>query len=105
MGMTTYCTFLPVLLLFFGSKLVSTENESSPAEGIFKFMDNALEKLNATYNSNIILVIRNTGTGKSTLVHYVACDHSKIKAIEDDKSLEIKVRDELAPEVSRTFIP
>lgn len=112
MKMTGFWFFLPVLLLCIGQKFVLSESDSDFAESIFKFVNSTLNILNGMDNSNIILVIGETGTGKSTLVHYVACDYSKMKSINDGEE-ELEIRDELDADVdkklpttvSRTLIP
>lgn len=84
-------------------------------EDVLNYIDSVQKKLNVAQNSNIILVVGNTGCGKSTLVHYVAGDYSRIIAIEplNPNSVNFDIRDELDSErdrpilatESRTLIP
>ncbi|XP_037039435.1 uncharacterized protein LOC119076658 [Bradysia coprophila] len=94
--------------------LGSVISDDSP-EDVLNYIDNVQKKLNVTQNSNIILVIGNTGCGKSTLVHYVAGDYSRMFALEplNPNSVNFEIRDELDPDIgritlateSRTLIP
>lgn len=103
-----------VLFIFCaGTKYVVTEDVTDTVEDTLKFVNNAQKQLDVTQHSEIILVIGKTGIGKSTLVHYVACDYSKIISIDDGISLNYIVRDELDTDLnvsistteSRTLIP
>lgn len=110
--MTKFRNTLLIYLLF-ALTSVLTENISNTAENTLKFVNKAQSEINSTNNSNIILVIGKTGSGKSTLVHYVACDYSKIISIDDEISSDYIVRDGLdasatenvPSSVSRTLIP
>lgn len=108
--------FRLILLLYFlciTTNSVLSGNVVDSTDDTLKFIRNSQSQLNLPKNSNIILVIGNTGCGKSTLVHYVAGDYSRIKSIDDGQSVDLMVRDELDPGVdsiksttiSRTFIP
>ncbi|KAG4066107.1 hypothetical protein HA402_010309 [Bradysia odoriphaga] len=107
------------LLLYIECALIvvsvgSVVSEDS-AEDVLNYIDNVQKRLNVTQNSNVILVIGNTGCGKSTLVHYVAGDYSRMFALEplNPNSVNFEIRDELDPELgritlateSRTLIP
>lgn len=88
---------------------ISTDSASDT----LKFVNDLESKLNLTENQNITLVVGNTGSGKSTLVHYVAGNMSKLEAIQKDGSLDLIIRDGYDPEngdstaaaVSRTLLP
>lgn len=92
--------------------IVAGENIASDT---LKFVTEAQSKLKLSTNPEIILVIGNTGSGKSTLVHYVASDFSKIisKEPENPNSSDFEIQDGLDLEsgivklstVSRTFVP
>lgn len=87
---------------------------ANSVEKTFEFINRMQRKLKFTKNPNITLVIGNTGSGKSTFVHYVAGDCSKLISIEPvgDES-DYKIHDGLDPEigeiqsttVSRTLVP
>lgn len=108
----TKCRIVFVIFLFCaGSSLVSTNSVPDEAEDTLKFVNDAQSKLNVEKNANLIMVVGNTGSGKSTFVHYVACDYSKI--VSTEVGVEYQVRDGLdtgstetiSPSVSRTLIP
>lgn len=79
------------------------------------FVNKVQSKMVLTNNSNIILLLGNTGSGKSTLIHYVAGDNSKMISIEpsNPNAKDLIIRDELDPYIdqittttqSRTLIP
>lgn len=95
--------------------VISLENVSTSIEETFEFVSKAQNKLNVKKNANIILVLGNTGCGKSTLVHYAAGDFSKIESLEPiGHQTEYKIQDGLDPDsetevisttVSRTLVP
>lgn len=83
-------------------------------EQTLQFIHEMQSKLKFTKNQNITLVVGNTGSGKSTLVHYVAGDDSNLISIEPDgDDAEYIVYDGLDPEIgeivsttkSRTLVP
>lgn len=102
-----------LLLLFsFCIKIIVISTNS--AENTLRFVDRAQSKLNLTKNADIIFVVGNTGAGKSTLVHYVASDYSRIFAEKPTRRGQpLIIRDELDPvkeeqtssTQSRTLIP
>lgn len=78
---------------------------------VFELLSKGLRNLTVTESKYAILVMGNTGSGKSTLVHYLARDPSKIEAIYDG-GLYPKVIDhwDILPENisttrSRTLVP
>lgn len=90
------------------------DNSTDSAEKVFDFVNKARASLRLTTNPNIILVTGITGTGKSTLSHYVTGNYSKMIAIEPTGvGAEYTIYDGLDPDVdnqdsstvSRTFIP
>lgn len=87
---------------------------TNSAGNTLRFVNRAQSKLNLTKDADLILVIGNTGCGKSTLVHYVAADYSRIFAERPKiRGQPLVVRDELDPvkeqqtssSQSRTLIP
>ncbi len=101
-----------LLLFIFSIKIIVILTSS--AENTLRFVDRAQSQLNLTKNADLIFVIGNTGSGKSTLVHYVAGDYSRIFAERPKlKGQPLVVRDELDPvkeeqtssSQSRTLIP
>lgn len=69
---------LVLFLIYLSLKLISTENVTDTAEETLNFVFDTVKMLKITKNSDIILVIGVTGSGKSTLIHYVAGDYSKL---------------------------
>lgn len=72
---------------------------SEKSSDTLKFIDNLQQKLKLTTNPRINLVVGNTGSGKSTLVHYVAGDYSKLVSTKMGRKL--KIIDGLDPEINR----
>ncbi|XP_055306114.1 uncharacterized protein LOC129570500 [Sitodiplosis mosellana] len=64
------------------------------------YVNNLQTKLKLPPNSNINLVVGNTGVGKSTYVHYAAGDYSKM--ISHRSGRKLKIFDGLDPELNRT---
>lgn len=102
-----------VCVLFLAPKVL-TVNETDSVESTFAFIERTKAKLELTKDPNIILLIGNPGSGKSTLVHYVAGDYSKLISIEPDgDESDFKIHDGLDPELdeiistteSRTLVP
>lgn len=103
------------LLYFTCVRLASASNysETNSAEQTFDFVNKVRSKLLVSPNPKIILLIGNTGVGKSTLVHYVTGNYSRIMALEPEgSSSEYRVHDGLdeggdmeSSTVSRTLIP
>lgn len=93
--------------------LTSISNDSP--EDALNYINEVQKKLILTPNPNITLVIGNTGSGKSTLVHYVAGDYSRMFSEDppNPNSINFRIRDELDPDrdritlatESRTLIP
>lgn len=93
----------------------SGENTTDRAEDTLRFINNAQNKLKLSSESKIIFLIGNTGSGKSTLSHYVAGDYSKLLSIEPTEGDEMyyAIQDGLDPDVdtassttvSRTLVP
>lgn len=105
-----------VLLLYLAlSKSISPEKPNDSAEEALEFVNNAVRKVVLAQDEKIALFFGNTGCGKTTLIHYVACDFSKLLSIEPPNlnSIDFVIRDELDPDVnittsstvSRTLIP
>ncbi|XP_055307695.1 uncharacterized protein LOC129571849 isoform X2 [Sitodiplosis mosellana] len=102
-------------LLCVGLFGISSDNDIDSAANTLQFVNESQAKLKLTNNSNIILVIGNTGSGKSTLVHYVTGDYSKMisKEPENPNFIDFEIEDGLDLEsgtirsstVSQTFIP
>lgn len=95
-------------------QLFVVANASDSAADILKFVNESQAKLKLSNNSDIILVIGNTGSGKSTLVHYVTGDFSKIisKEPENQNAIDFEIEDGLdmsghitSTTESRTFQP
>lgn len=113
--MTQFLHILLIYILCGGSTFVLMANipDTDTAETTLNFVNNAQSKLTPMKNANIILVIGTTGCGKSTLVHYLACDYSRIESIDDGISTDFIVRDGLDQDVnnavhstvSRTLLP
>lgn len=121
--MAQFIGILMVFLLCASAKIVLTENctnldiemciDTDTTETTLQFVNNAQRKLNTRNHPNIITVLGITGSGKSTLIHNLACDNSKLISMDDGKNIDFVVRDELDAEldpivsstVSRTFIP
>lgn len=92
-----------------------TNNTNSSIEDALNFVNKLLNELNTTRVSNVILVIGNTGSGKSTLTHYLTGDSSKMFSIKPSNPNlpNYEIRDELDPDrdrityatESRTLIP
>ncbi|XP_055309665.1 uncharacterized protein LOC129573302 [Sitodiplosis mosellana] len=111
--MTQFQCVLFVLLL--SSRLTFSENIVDSAENTLNFVNEARIQLNITENSNLILVMGRTGVGKSTLVHCIAGDLSKLvsKVPSNTNSKSFQIHDELDPNAgtvtssteSRTFVP
>lgn len=98
------CIFLFVIY-FQREAFASSNNLVNSAEETFEFVNSARAKLNLTKNPNIILVIGNTGSGKSTLVHYVTGDYSKLVSIEPTGyQIEYQIHDGLDPDIQKDFI-
>lgn len=104
--------------LFFYTVIISVacaESSTNSIEQSLEFINNAVNRSKIVNNPNIILVIGNTGSGKSTLVHYVAGDASKLTSNEplNPNQNDYDIHDGLDPDngvpisstVSRTFIP
>lgn len=94
--------------------IAANETAKDSTEKTFEFVNKARELLQLSTNPNIILVIGNTGVGKSTMVHYATGNYSKIIAIEpDENSSEYRIYDGLDADidntdpstVSRTLVP
>lgn len=106
---------LSFLLVLAGIAVVVTEeHDANSAEQTFQFLYDAQSKLKLPNSSNIILVIGNTGSGKSTLIHYLAGDNSKLISLESPNPnvIDFIISDQLDPgrdsqfaTVSRTLIP
>lgn len=104
--------FLRILIGFI---LIATAvNTTDLVEETFEFINNVQNRLKLTAESNIILLIGNTGSGKTTLAHYVAGNYSKLLAIEPvGDNMDYKIYDSLDPDadrvlstaVSRTLVP
>lgn len=104
-----------LFLLVFGARLTFSENITDSAENTLKFVNEVRGKLKVTKNSNLVLVIGRTGVGKSTLVHCIAGDLSKLESVvpSNTNSKVLQIRDNLDPDAgkitlsteSRTFIP
>lgn len=117
--MAQFIGILMVFSLCASAKFVLTENfiitatDTDTTETTLQFVNNAQRKLNTRNHPNIIMVLGMTGSGKSTLIHNLACDNSKLMSIDDGKHIDFVVLDELDAEVdahvsstvSRTFIP
>lgn len=78
---------------------------------IFEILSRGLKNLTITDDDRAILVLGNTGSGKSTLVHYLARDPSKIEAV-DEGGLYPRVVDHwdvlgenISTTRSRTLVP
>lgn len=94
---------------------VLCENASDSVEETFEFINQAKEKLKLVNNAEIIVVVGNTGSGISTLVHYAAGDYSKLISIDPDEHSDYEIDDRLDPKFdsksitglteSRTFVP
>lgn len=93
---------------------VLASNDTDSVGDTFAFIDKTKAILKLAKDPNIILVVGNPGSGKSTLVHYVAGDYSKFISIEpDDDEADFKIHDGLDPETSgivsttesRTLVP
>lgn len=92
---------------------LSVVETTNSIEDTLSFVNNLLNKLNSTTNPKLILVIGNAGSGKSTLIHYVAGDLSKMSSKEtSNPSLStFEIRDEMDKNRSthatetRTLIP
>lgn len=108
--------FLYILyVLCVHSAIAASDNSTSDsAEKIFDFVNKARASLKLTTNPNIVLVTGMTGSGKSTLTHYVSGNYSKMISIEPSGvGSEYTIYDGLDPDVdhqdsstvSRTFIP
>lgn len=102
---------LILFLLIFIIKIIQISSNS--AENTLRFLENAEQQLNLTKNTDLILVVGNTGAGKSVLVHYVAGDYSRIFVEKPSRRGQpLVIRDELDPvkeetssTQSRTLIP
>lgn len=97
-----------------GASHVLTENSTDSAEKTLQFIREMQTKLKFTKNPNIILVVGNTGSGKSTLVHYVAGDYSNLISIEPDgddaeyiiyDGLDSEISEIVSTTKSRTLVP
>ncbi|XP_031633908.1 uncharacterized protein LOC116347463 [Contarinia nasturtii] len=105
--MVSFSTFILCTLVIIVSSSANIIVKSS--------LDKAVEQLKIKNNPNIILVIGNTGSGISTLVHYAAGDYSKLSSVEsrNPNDFNFEIKDELDPKnstiisstVSRTLIP
>ncbi|XP_031631520.1 uncharacterized protein LOC116345903 [Contarinia nasturtii] len=92
-----------------------SSSSSSSVKDSFDFLKNAQNKFKVTNHRDIIIVVGNTDSGKSTLVHYVAGDMSKLCAIPSSNlnNSDYEIRDDLDPlkgaQIStnepRTFVP
>lgn len=86
-------------------------NITDSTETTLNYVNTLRDRLELTNNPNIILVIGITGVGKSTLLHCIATDCSRILSIENE--VEYSIIDELDDEagnitstsVSRTLLP
>lgn len=79
----SYIFLLCVPGLCTGTNDIHTERvNSNSTQATLDFINEARNKFNLTNNANIILVVGKTGVGKSTFVHYIAGDYSKIIASE-----------------------
>lgn len=86
-------------------------NITDSTETTLNYVNTLRGRLELTNNPNIILVIGITGVGKSTLLHCIATDCSRILSIENE--VEYSIIDELDDEagnitstsVSRTLLP
>lgn len=75
------------------------ENKESSVENTFNFVNKASEKLKLTKHQDIILVVGNTGSDKSTLVHVVG-DFDQLKSIEPELGDEYTFKDGLDCEIN-----
>lgn len=83
-------------------------------EETLDFLSKGSESLKLTDKPESVLIIGNTGSGKSTLVHYAAVDPSKVESVETDDpdAVDFIVVDHLDADssntsttVSRTIVP
>lgn len=79
-----------------------------------KFLQTWQDSLRPTNNPEVFLLVGNSGCVKSTLIHYVAADASKIESLEpaDGKAINFAVKDhydtdaaDVSSTVSRTNVP
>lgn len=99
------------IVLFVSALAILAENIIDSTENTLNFVNFVHGQLKLTNNPNIILVIGTTGVGKSTLIHCITTDCSRLLSI--DNGVEYMVIDELdvgvgnitSTSVSRTLVP
>lgn len=101
--------WIAICILIHLAEISSIDLDSS--DNAWHFLKTPMEKV-PLVGEDIIIVIGKTGSGKSTLVHYVAGDYSQITAV-DNGEMELEVYDGLDPQggtmisatESRTQVP
>lgn len=86
---------------------IALDGDNDATEKDINFLNQMQNKLILTRNQNVVMVLGNTGCGKSTLVHYVANDYSKLVSEESPNPhvIDFKIRDDLDPDRDRITLP
>lgn len=102
---TIFCVLCAGVIVTFAA------NSTDSTEKTLDFVNKARAKLKLTNSPDIILVVGTTGVGKSTTVHCVATECSKVISIETDTeyivqdSLDVEQGDIKSTSASRTLTP
>lgn len=100
------------LLLLLTTVVTITNADDDSVEKALEFLYGAENLFESAQNEKVILNIGNTGSGKSTFVHFAASDYSKIESVRPKGQKNFKIIDHLdldttatSTTVSRTIVP
>lgn len=100
------------LLLILCMQIIFVRSNHSAEETLI-FIGGVQSKLSKLQSENAVIVVGYIGTGKSTLIHYLTKDNSKLVGIKSKSGTDYIIQDQLNPQkvdeipanVSRTIIP